>query len=102
MTLRELLKAVEDKKLTKEQVEDYFAELTHLYSKVCLELAELKKKEALFFAEKMEQNPDDSDARIKRLFRVTPERLRIIELDAYKLIIPRELSSLKNRIYSLL
>lgn len=102
MTLKDLLLNIKDKTLSKEQIEEYYSDLTHVYSSVCMELAEIKKGEALFFAEKMEENPDFSDAKIKRLFRVTPNGLRLIELDAYKAIIPRELSSLKNRIYSLL
>lgn len=100
--LKDLLEVVKDKKLSKEQIEDYYADLTHVYSSVCLELADLKKKEALFFATKMHENPEDSDAKIKRLFRMTKEGMRLIDLNAYKSIIPRELSSLKNRIYSLL
>lgn len=102
MNLKELLNAVDDKKLTKAQVEEYYDDLTHIYSKVCMELADLKKKEALFFAEKMRENPENSDAHIKRIFRVTHEGLRLIDLEAYKAIVPRELSSLKNRIYSFL
>lgn len=100
--LTSLLEKVKDDKLSKEQVEDYHAELTHLFSAVMLERADLKKKEALFFAQKMHENPDESDARIKRQWRITTEGLRLIELEAYKTIIPKEISSLKNRIYSLL
>lgn len=102
MNLKQTLEAVNDKNLNKSQVESYFDDLTHMYSKVCMELADLRKKEALFFADKMRENPENSDAHIKRLFRVTPEGLRLIDLKAYQAIIPRELSSLKNRIYSLL
>jgi len=102
MKLRDLLKAVEDKNLTKAQVEEYYDDLTHVFSKVCMEVADLKKREALFFDEHMRQYPDDSDARIKRLWRITPEGQRLIELEAYKTVLPRELASLKNRIYSLL
>jgi len=102
MNLRDILKQVKDDKLSKAQIESYVDELTHLYSDVCLALAEHKKKEALYFADHMTRFPEDSDAKIKRLFKVTPEGLRLIELDCYKQIIPKELASLKNRIYSLL
>lgn len=101
-TLKETLLAVRDTKLSKKQVEDYFDELTHLFSSVCLELADLKKKEALYFMSEREKEPDASDVSIKRKWRVKPEGQRMIDLEVYKSVIPRELSSLKNRIYALL
>lgn len=98
MKLKDLLAAVPDKKLTKQQIEGYYDDLTHLYSGVCLELADLKKKEAFYFID----HKQDSDVATKRAWRVTPEGQRMIELDTYKNVIPKELASLKNRIYSLL
>ena len=100
--LQKLLESVKDHALNREQVEQYHSELTHLFSAVMLERADLKKKEALYFADKMRENPDESDARIKRQWRVTTDGLRLIELEAYKTILPKEISSLKNRIYALL
>lgn len=101
-TLRETLEAVKDKHLTKQQVESYYDDLTHLYSSVCMELADLKKTEALYFMDERTKEPDASDVSIKRKWRVTKEGQRMIDLEVYKTVIPRELSSLKNRIYSLL
>jgi hypothetical protein len=98
MNLRELLVAVKDKNLSKEQIEDYYGDLTHVYSSVCLELADLKKKEAFYFLD----HKQDTDVATKRAWRVTSDGQRMIELEAYKNVIPRELASLKNRIYSLL
>ena len=98
MTLKETLAAVKDKKLSKEQIEDFYGDLTHLYSSVCLELSDLKKKEAFYFID----HKAESDVATKRLWRVTPEGQRMIELEMYKNVIPRELASLKNRIYALL
>lgn len=98
MTLKELLLAIRDKKLSKEQVEDYYSDLTHVYSSVCLELADLKKEEAFYFID----HKLDSDVATKRAWRVLPDGQRMIELEAYKNVIPRELASLKNRIYALL
>jgi len=96
--LRDLLTAVKDKKLSKEQIEDYYGDLTHIYSEVCMQLADLKKKEAFYFID----HKQDSDVATKRTWRVTPDGQRMIELEMYKNVIPRELASLKNRIYSLL
>ena|SRR3990167_5393640 len=98
MKLRELLEVIKEKKLSKEQVEDYYADLTHIFSAVCLELADVKKREAFYFID----HKLDSDVGTKRAWRVTPDGQRMLELEAYKNIIPRELASLKNRIYSLI
>lgn len=98
MNLRELLESVKDTKLSKPQIEAYYDELTHLYSDVCFALADLKKKEAVYFID----HKQDSDVATKRMWRVTPDGARMIDLETYKNVIPRELASLKNRIYSLL
>lgn len=100
MNLRETLAAVKDKNLNKQQIEEYYDDLTHVYSAVCLELAELKKREAFFFLDNV--NPQVSDVSVKRKWRVTKEGQRMLELEAYKTVIPKEISSLRNRIYSLL
>jgi len=100
MNLKELLEQVKEKSLTKEQIEEYFDALTHVYSAVCIELAELKKQEALYFLDHMQA--DVSDVSIKRNWRGTKEGQRMLELEAYKNVIPKELASLRNRIYSFL
>lgn len=98
MTLKELLTAVKEKNLSKEQLEEYYSDLTHIYTSVCLELSEKKKLEAFYFLD----HKAESDVATKRQWRVTSDGQRMIELETYKNVIPRELSSLKTRIYSLL
>lgn len=98
MNLRETLAAVKDKNLNKQQIEEYYDDLTHVYSAVCLELAELKKLEAFYFLD----HKQETDIATKRAWRVTKEGQRMLELEAYKTVIPKEIASLKNRIYSLL
>lgn len=100
--LTTLLNEVKEENLDLPHLELLRDKLIHLFSLVMLERAELKKKEALYFAEKMRENPDESDARIKRMWRVTQDGLRLLELEAYKTILPKEIDSLKSRIYSLL
>lgn len=100
--LATILKEVQDDKLDLVHLELLRDKLVHLFSLVMLERADLKKKEALYFAEKMRENPEESDARIKRMWRVTTEGLRLLELEAYKVILPKEIDSLKSRVYSLL
>lgn len=96
MKLRDLLTAVKEKNLNKSQLEDYYDDLTHIYSSVCMELAELKKKEAFYFMD----HKQETDVATKRAWRVTDEGQRMLELEMYKSIIPRELSSLKTRIFA--
>lgn len=97
-TLKETLQAVKDKNLNKQQIEEYYDDLTHVYSAVCLELAELKKQEAFYFLD----HKQETDIATKRAWRVTKEGQRMLELEAYRTVIPKEIASLKNRIYSLL
>ena len=100
--LKTLLEAVKDEKLSKEQIEQYHAELIHLFSAVMLERSDLLKKEAFYFMELKRANPDESDQSIKRKWRVEPAGQRLLELDAYKMILPKEIESCKTRIYALL
>ncbi len=100
MNLRDLLLAVKDEKLSKEQIEKYRDEMIHLFTAICLELAEKKKLEALYFVKHM--NPQVSDISIKRTWRASPEGQRLLELEAYKTALPKEIDSLKSRVYALL
>lgn len=102
MKLKDLLEAVKDKNLSKEKIDEYRDELIHLFSAVCIERADLKKKEALYFMDAMEKDGSESDISIKRKWRVTPEGQRLLELEAYKTLLPKEIDSLKSRIYALL
>lgn len=98
--LTQLLEAVKTKNLSKAQLEDYHADLIHLYSAVLIERSDLRKKEAFYFAEKMRDGA--SDVSIKRMFRVTDDGQRLLELEAFKAILPKEIDSIKTRIYALL
>ena len=100
--LKELLTAVKDKNLSKEQIDSYRYELIHLFSAVCIERADLKKKEAFYFMDTMEKDGSESDVSIKRKWRITPEGQRLLDLEAYKTLLPKEIDSLRSRIYSLL
>lgn len=100
MKLRELLQAVKEDNLPLEQVEKYRDELVHLHSAMQLELAELEKKEAIFFHDFM--GPEVSDVSLKRRWRYKAEGLRMIELNRFIKACVKEIDSLKSRIYSLL
>ncbi len=98
MNLKELLEAVKEEALSKELIEKYRDALIHIHTKVCIERAELKKTEAFFFI----NSKEESDIAKKRAWRVTPEGQRLLEIEAYKAALPKEIDSLRSRIYSLL
>lgn len=96
--LSTLLEIVKDEKLTLPDLEKYRDQLTHLYSAILIERSELRKREAFFFMD--ESRRELSDVQKKREWRITPEGQRLLEIDAYRAAVPKELDSLKSRIYS--
>lgn len=98
MTLKELITAVKEKNLTKDQLESYRDEMSHVYAEMQMELAELEKKEALF----MYKIPSEvSVAQHKINWRYTTEGQRLIVLKRYCLATKELLNSLKSRLYSI-
>ena len=96
MRLLELFKEVKEENLTKEQLEQYFSELSQLSANISLNLAQVKKEEALFMA----KNAEKSIAQRKVEFRATGAGQKLIDLKEYKIASNRVLDSLKTRIYS--
>jgi len=94
MKLQELLESVKDKKLSREQLENYSDELSHLFTRCMLEMSEIEKKEALFMS-------DHEGTAISRkiAWKATRDGQRLIELKRYSLGIKEMLRSLKSRIY---
>lgn len=100
--LHEILEQVKEENLTLTQCESMRDQLVHIYTTVLLERATLRKKEALFFMQKMAGEEKMSDVAIKRKWRMTPEGQRLIDLEAYKMALPKEISSLQSRIFGLI
>lgn len=96
MTLKDLLIAVKDHTLSKEQVEGYRDNLLELCAEMLLEVAELEKAEAIF----MVDNKENSDIATKRNWQVTKSGQRLIELKRYILATNKLTDSLKSRIYA--
>ena len=96
MKLAQLFKEVQEKNLTKEQLEDYHADLSGLYGQMQLELAEVRKQKAIYFVEKA----DKTAVATERNWGASPEGLREIELAHYAKGTEKILSSLKSRLYS--
>lgn len=104
--LLDTIKAVQEQNLTKSQLEQYHADLTNLYAQMLWEMAELEKKEAVYFLEHKTminskgEHEERSDIAIKRMWRGIPEGQRLIELKNYEKATSKVLSSLKNRIFA--
>lgn len=97
MTLGELIKSVNDKTLSKEQLESYSDELSSLYATMTLEVADLEKEEALFM-----EKVDATVARAKVLWKATLSGQRLIVLKRYLMATKEMINSLKSRTYRLI
>ena len=117
MKLHELITAVKEKNLSKDQLEDYRDQMSHLYAEMQLELADIEKEKALFFDSfytvpvilrdvggdthsKMRET-GVTDISIKRQWQSTAKGLREIVLKRYCLATKELLNSLKSRLYSI-
>jgi cytochrome c2 len=98
MKLKELFEKVKDENLTKEQLEDFYSQMSRLRADVKMELSGLQKEKALF----MLQEPEKSVAERKVAWAGSEKGQREIELKSYISAIGDHLNSLKTRIYSLL
>lgn len=99
MKLKDVLLAVKQANLTKTQLEDYHAALTHMLSDLKIEEADLKRKRALFLVEKREGMTATD---VKNLWGATEDGQRLLLLEGYRGAIRAELDSVKTRIYALL
>lgn len=98
MTLNELIIAVKEKNLSKDQLEDYRDQMSNLYAQMQIELADCEKKEAEF----MDGLPENvSVAQWKIKCKVTGFGQRAIVLKRYCLATKELLNSLKSRLYSI-
>lgn len=99
-TLLEVLEAVKDQNLSLEQIESFRDEMVHMHTMMQIEMADLEKLEALYFAG--ETQPDVSDVSIKRAWRATDKGQRQILINRYLKAIAKEIDSLKSRVYRLI
>jgi len=104
MTLKELIVAVKEKNLTKEQLEAYADQMSSLFAEMQLEIAELEKLKALYFEGNQVglMGETVSDISIKRKWSATKEGQREITLKRYCLATKELLNSLKSRVYRLI
>lgn len=104
MKLIELIKAVREEKLTREQLEAYQDQMSYLFADLQLEMAELEKEEAQFMGTWAENNEgvEASVAYKKVMWKSTKSGQRLIELKRYALATKEMINSLKSRIYKLI
>ncbi len=96
MKLAELIIAVKDENLTKEQLEEYYSMACQLRTDISMTMADYLKKEALFMADKVE----GSVASKKVEWKGSEDGQRLIELKSYMTAIKSLLDGVKNRIYA--
>lgn len=103
-SLQELIKAVKEENLSKDMLEKYHTAVTHLTVDMELELANIEKLSAIYF----ENNKTDeangkvyTDIAVKRMWQVTGEGQREIELKRWLRVTGRLLTSCKTRLYSI-
>ena len=97
--LRELIEAVKEQKLDRQQLEAYQDEMSNIFAQMQFEMADLEKREALFMNQKADTQ---SVAEVKIQWKATKEGQRLIELKRFATATSKMLSSLKNRIYTFL
>jgi|SRR3990167_820429 len=98
MKLEDLIRAVREEGLTKDQLENYRNSLSDLFAQMMLEMASLEKEEALFMNGK---GAEVSVAQRKIEWKATPSGQRLIVLKRYQLATKELLNSLKSRLYSI-
>jgi hypothetical protein len=97
MKLADLIKAVNEKGLTKTQLEEYRDDMANVYALMQLELAEIRKEKALYW---LGDNKKETDIATERAWAASARGQREIELAHYCKATEKILSSLKSRLYS--
>lgn len=98
MKLQDLIIAVKEQKLDKDQLENYRNEMSGVYAQMQMEMADLEKQEALYMNKKL---PEESVAQHKIWWKATESGQRLIVLKRYCLATKELLNSLKSRLYSI-
>lgn len=97
LALQDLITAVREENLSKDQLESYHLDLSDLKSRYLLVEADLKKKQALFLLWKA---PEQSVADREREWAGTENGLRLIDVKGEVRVMSTLLGSVKSRLYS--
>jgi hypothetical protein len=98
MRLNDLILAVKEQNLSKDQLENYRDQMSQVYAQMQIEMADLEKSEALFMDK---FSTDISVAQRKIAWKATEHGQRLILLKRYCLATKELLNSLKSRLYSI-
>jgi len=100
MKLEDLIKSVKEENLSKEQLEAYHDQLSHLFAQMQLEMGGLEKLEAQFMNKDFGENV--SVAQRKILWKGTESGQRLIVLKRYAVATKELISSLKSRTFRII
>jgi len=97
MKLSDLITAVKEQNLTKDQLEGYRDQMSQLFAEMNMEMAGIEKDEALF----MNERADGETAIARKIsWKATAGGQRLIVLKRYAVATKAMLNSLKDRLYS--
>lgn len=96
MKLKDLILKIQERNLSKDQLEAYRDQLSELFALMNLEMAEILKAKALF----IDTYEAPTDIAKKRKWQASLKGLREIELKSYMSATKEMLSSLRNRLYN--
>lgn len=100
ISLKDLILAVKEKNLTREQLEDYGDQLSNLFAEMMLEIAELEKTEAEYMADPLFEELSVAERKVQ--WKGRPTGLRLIMLKRYVVATKEMINSLKSRVYRLI
>lgn len=93
--LSDLIIAVREEHLTKDQLENYYTELTNLLALMHIEISEKEKLEALF----LEGEREGTAVAASRKWAATPTGQRQIELKHFIRATEKLVANVKHRVY---
>lgn len=100
--LTQLIEAVKEEGLNKDQLEQYHTEITYLDNLMRMEIVPIEKEEALFLDSfPTVNNKELSNVAKKTQWKATEKGQRQIELNHYLKVTPKLLQSIKTRLYTI-
>jgi len=99
MTLTELIIAVKEQNLSKDQLEGYQQQMSEVYAQMQFEMADLEKQEAIYMNKDFGERTSVADRKV--MWKATKEGQRLIVLKRYCIATKTLLNSLKSRLYSI-
>lgn len=95
--LTDLIQSVQERDLTKPQLEDYYQAFLGLFSTIELSIADLEKEEAIY----IDSSQEKSDAARVRKWKATEGGQKLIEYKRKSKVIEKQMSSVKHRLYQI-